>query len=282
MMGEGMQRQIGLMAALMAAQGTIDPGGKVPEEFLGQAIKEVVMHEVGHTLGLRHNFKSSTFISLKDANNPEITRKKGMTGSVMDYAPANFAPKGEKQGDYFSDTLGPYDYWAIEYAYKPTKDETTELAAIAAKSSGNDLIYATDEDTFLNPDPRVNLFDLGDPLEFAQFRVQLVKDSLDKLTEPRRRKRRRLAVRAADFLDAVGRARFGHVSQQPVHRRRVHGPRPPRGSRCQDPLRGDSLGQTARGDEDPERRNSLGPSVSILARAVETAGARAFPRGLFL
>ena len=42
-----------------------------------------------------------------------------MTGSVMDYAPANFAPKGEKQGDYFSDTLGPYDYWAIEYAYKP-------------------------------------------------------------------------------------------------------------------------------------------------------------------
>ncbi|MBI3838426.1 MAG: zinc-dependent metalloprotease, partial [Planctomycetia bacterium] len=119
MMGPGMQRQLGLMAAVMAAKGTIDPGGKVPEEFIGQAIKEVVMHEVGHTLGLRHNFKSSTFISLKDANNPEITRKKGMTGSVMDYAPANFAPKGEKQGDYFSDTIGPYDYWAIEYAYKP-------------------------------------------------------------------------------------------------------------------------------------------------------------------
>ena len=87
-----MQRQIGLMAAMMAARGTIEPGGKVPEEFLGQAIKEVVMHEVGHTLGLRHNFKSSTFISLKDANNPDVTRKRGMTGSVMDYAPANFAP----------------------------------------------------------------------------------------------------------------------------------------------------------------------------------------------
>ena len=58
MMGPGMQRQIGLMAAVMAAQGTLDPGGKVPEEFIGQAIKEVVMHEVGHTLGLRHNFKS--------------------------------------------------------------------------------------------------------------------------------------------------------------------------------------------------------------------------------
>lgn len=183
-MGPGMQRELGLMADLMAAKGTIEPGGKVPLEFIGQAIKEVVMHEVGHTLGLRHNFKSSAFISLKDANNPEITRKKGMTGSVMDYAPANFAPKGEKQGDYFSDTIGPYDYWAIEYAYKPISgNEQEELDKIAAKSSTPDLIFGTDEDMWLNPDPRISAFDLGDPLEFAQARVQLLKDSLDKLQE---------------------------------------------------------------------------------------------------
>src|SRR5262249_22729705 len=117
-------------------------------------------------------------------NNPEVTRKKGMTGSVMDYAPANFAPKGEKQGDYFSDTLGPYDYWAIEYAYKPISgNEEEELAKIAAKSSESDLIFGTDEDMFFNPDPRINAFDLGDPLEFAQARVQLLKDSLDKLQD---------------------------------------------------------------------------------------------------
>jgi hypothetical protein len=184
MMGPGMQRQLGLMAAVMAATGAIEPGGKVPEEFIGQAIKEVVMHEVGHTLGLRHNFKSSSFISLKDANNPEITRSKGMTGSVMDYAPANFADKGEKQGDYFSDTIGPYDYWAIEYAYKPIDgDEKEELAKVAARSSTGDLTYATDEDLWGNPDPRINLFDLGDPLEFSAQRVRLMKDSLDKLEE---------------------------------------------------------------------------------------------------
>jgi hypothetical protein len=184
MMGQGMQRQIGLMAAMMAARGTIEPGGKVPEAFIGQAIKEVVMHEVGHTLGLRHNFKSSTFISLKDANNPEVTRAKGMTGSVMDYAPANFASKGEKQGDYFSDTIGPYDYWAIEYAYKPVKgDEKEELEKIAARSSTGDLIYATDEDMWMNPDPRINAFDLGDPLEYSIQRVRLMKESLEKLEE---------------------------------------------------------------------------------------------------
>ena len=170
-MGQGMQRELGLMADLMAAQGTIEPGGKVPHEFIGQAIKEVVMHEVGHTLGLRHNFKSSAFISLKDANNPEVTRKKGMTGSVMDYAPANFAPKGEKQGDYFSDTLGPYDYWAIEYAYKPHQRERSGKswrARLPPSLPAPDLIFATDEDMWMNPDPRINAFDLGDPLEFAQ------------------------------------------------------------------------------------------------------------------
>ncbi len=184
MMGQGMQRQVGLMAAVMAARGAIEPGGKVPEEFIGQAIKEVVMHEVGHTLGLRHNFKSSTFISLKDANNPEISRKRGMTGSVMDYAPANFALKDEKQGDYFSDTIGPYDYWAIEYAYKPISgDEKQELEKIAARSSGDELIYGTDEDMFMNPDPRINAFDLGDPLEYANQRVRLMKESLDKLQD---------------------------------------------------------------------------------------------------
>ena len=156
----------------------------MPEEFLGQAIKEVVMHEVGHTLGLRHNFKSSTVISLKDVNNVDVTREKGMTGSVMDYAPANFAPKGEKQGEYFSSTIGPYDYWAIEYAYKTIAgDEAEELKKIASRSSMSDLVYGTDEDIWMNPDPRINVYDLGDPLEYAGQRIALMKESLDKLKE---------------------------------------------------------------------------------------------------
>ncbi|HTU24096.1 MAG TPA: zinc-dependent metalloprotease [Pirellulales bacterium] len=184
MMGPGVQRQLGLMAAVMSAQGSVEPGGKVPQEFIGQAIKEVVMHEVGHTLGLRHNFKASSVSNLKDLNNTEITRKNGLVASVMDYSPANFALQGQKQGDYFSDTIGPYDYWAIEYAYKPVSgSEAEELGKIAAKSSAPELTFGTDGDTWRNPDPRVNLFDLGDPLEFSQHRIALVKQSLDKLQD---------------------------------------------------------------------------------------------------
>ena len=56
------------------------------------------MHEVGHSLGLRHNFKASTMLDADQFNNPEITRVKGMTGSVMDYNPINIAPKGSEAG----------------------------------------------------------------------------------------------------------------------------------------------------------------------------------------
>ena len=148
---------------------------KLPEEFLGQMIKEVVMHEVGHSLGLRHNFKASTMLSADQLNDTALTRSKGMVGSVMDYNPINLAPKGQKQGDYTTTTIGPYDYWAIEYAYKPVDgNEETELKKIAARSPEPDLVFATDEDMFMNNDPLVNTYDLGsDNLRFAKDRIAL-------------------------------------------------------------------------------------------------------------
>ena len=101
------------------------------------------MHEVGHSLGLRHNFKASTMLNADQLNDTAITHAKGLVGSVMDYSPINIAPKGKKQGDYYSTTLGPYDYWAIEYAYKPVDgDEASELKKIAARAPEPDLVYA--------------------------------------------------------------------------------------------------------------------------------------------
>ena len=152
-----------------------EPKRELPEEFLGQAIKHVVMHEVGHSLGLRHNFKASTMLTADQLNDTSITKVKGLVGSVMDYSPINIAPKGKKQGDWYSTTLGPYDYWAIEYAYTPVMgDEASELRKIAARAPEHDLVYATDEDSFLNDDPYVNRWDLGsDPCEFGKERIAL-------------------------------------------------------------------------------------------------------------
>ena len=141
------------------------------------------MHEVGHSLGLRHNFKASTMLTADQLNDTAITRAKGLVGSVMDYSPINIAPKGKKQGDYYSTTIGPYDYWAIEYAYKPIDgDEAAELKKIAARAPEHDLVYATDEDAFLNDDPYVNRWDLGaDPCQFGRDRIALATELLKDL-----------------------------------------------------------------------------------------------------
>jgi Met-zincin/Domain of unknown function (DUF5117)/Domain of unknown function (DUF5118) len=162
-----------------------EPKNELPEEFIGQAIKHIVMHEVGHSLGLRHNFKSSTMLTADQLNDTTITHAKGLVGSVMDYSPVNIAPKGKKQGDYYSTTLGPYDYWAIEYAYKSADgDEASELKKIAARAPEHDLVYATDEDAMLNDDPYVNRWDLGsDPCEFGKERIALAADLLKNLDE---------------------------------------------------------------------------------------------------
>jgi hypothetical protein len=143
------------------------------------------MHEVGHSLGLRHNFKASTMLTADQLNDTSITRVKGLVGSVMDYSPINLAPKGQKQGDFYSTTIGPYDYWAIEYAYKPIDgDEEAELKKIAARAPEHDLVFATDEDVALNDDPYVNRHDLGaDPCKFGRDRIALATDLMKDLDD---------------------------------------------------------------------------------------------------
>ena len=171
-----MKYELGMAAMALAARDVMKPGDKVPDEVIQQAVKEVTMHEVGHTLGLRHNFKASTMLKNDQLHDIDITRKQGLVGSVMDYSPANVAPKGVKQGDYFTTTLGPYDYWAIEYAYKPlsggTDGELEKLQEIAKKCAQPGLDYATDEDLYAGNDPLVNQWDIGaDPMKFAQDRI---------------------------------------------------------------------------------------------------------------
>jgi hypothetical protein len=157
-------------------------GFKIPEELLQQAVKETVMHEIGHTLGLRHNFKASTMLPNDKLHDTALTAN-GLVGSVMDYNPANIAPKGTKQGYYFTPTIGPYDYWAIEYAYSPGATED-ELKKIASRAAEPNLSYGTDEDLFTTADPLVNQWDLGnDPLAFARDRIAVTRELMPKLAD---------------------------------------------------------------------------------------------------
>lgn len=154
-------------------------------KLINQGLKEVTMHEVGHTLGLRHNFKASTLHSLEDARNPEKTQKEGLVASVMDYVPTFIVPEKYTQGDYYTTTIGPYDYWAIEYGYKPLKDEKKDLLAIAARSGERGHAFSTDEDTRgIDPDPHSRRFDFGDDLvAHAKMQSELVAEALPRVVE---------------------------------------------------------------------------------------------------
>ncbi len=169
----GAVRQLAMASALAQAEGLDD----LPEEFIGQALKETVMHEVGHTLGLRHNFKASAWKPL-DEIRASRSKDEPTVGSVMDYNPYNFAAVKDGQGVFATPTLGPYDYWAIAYGYQQPgsafKNEEEMLKAITSRVAEPGLDYATDEDTgMLEPDPLAIPWDNGDdPVAFARLQVE--------------------------------------------------------------------------------------------------------------
>lgn len=186
----GHARETALAASALAVNAPEGLSEEEKEKLVVQGLTQVVMHEVGHTLGLRHNFKGSAFRSIADFNDVEQTTKSGGSTSVMDYVPVNIMPKGKTQGEYYAAQLGPYDLWAIEYGYKPLpggspEAERAELEKIAARSGEPELAYATDEDTeWGDPDPLSSRFDLGrDPLEFARVRAELVAQVIPGLVE---------------------------------------------------------------------------------------------------
>ena len=103
----------------------------------------------------------------------------------MDYNPINLAVKGEVQGAYFESTIGPYDYWAIEYAYRtlPKETEAAELAKIAARGAADPLLaFSSDEEAIAGLDPDASRFDLGsDPLVYLQKRLMISQELWQRL-----------------------------------------------------------------------------------------------------
>ena len=171
--------QLSYAIDVLAARGDLDPNGPEAQQFVLDYLKDTTMHEVGHTLGLRHNFRASRLFTDAQLSDPEFTRTHALTGSVMEYAPINLARPGDRMVAPFQTMLGPYDYWAIEYAYKPIapEAEAAELGRIAARSNEAELAFGTDEDNFLGIDPDALHFDLGnDPLAFARKRLAISRD----------------------------------------------------------------------------------------------------------
>ncbi|HEX5387276.1 MAG TPA: zinc-dependent metalloprotease [Gemmatimonadales bacterium] len=198
-----------VLRAALAERGSIPAGGMVPREYIGQALKELVMHEVGHTLGLRHNFRGSAGITRAQLADRAYTAQQGIGVSVMDYDPPAVSLEPDGQGEYYASTIGSYDRWAVEYGYAPVRVESRAakgggaesagasggewspdaelpgLRAIAARASDPGHLYGTDEDAGFGGfglDPLVSRYDqTDDPLGWARERVGLIDTLFDSL-----------------------------------------------------------------------------------------------------
>ena len=182
----GAAQQASFGHQLLMARG-MEPGSPEEEQYVRDFLVHVIAHEVGHTLGLRHNFRASTIHPVDQLQNTDRTMRRGLTGSVMDYTPVNIAPVGGSQGQHWQTTLGEYDMWAIEYAYRQfpdvekPEDEIDELARIAKRGTENGHAFGSHEDM---GDPRTNMWDIGaDSIEYYGTRIALARELWEEIPE---------------------------------------------------------------------------------------------------
>lgn len=165
----------------------------IDEKILGDCISYVLSHEVGHCLSLMHNMAGSSGIPVDSLRSPSFTSRYGTTYSIMDYARNNFvAQPGDKERGVrlTPPELGEYDYYAIDWLYRPIpeaatpEDEVPVLNRWISEKSG-DPVYRYGKQQFMaRVDPSAFEEDLGDdPVEAARYGVMNLQYVMEHLNE---------------------------------------------------------------------------------------------------
>lgn len=161
------------------------------DEFLKQTLIGLVLHEVGHTFGLNHNFAASLMNTFDQMQDKKRGEEIGLSASVMDYMPTNISNNKTNQGLYYDVHPGLYDKWAIQYGYSTYNNEAEEkigLQQIISKSILPENRFFNDADDMRGPgrgiDPKAMLFDhSSDPLSYAKMQIQIADSTISKLKE---------------------------------------------------------------------------------------------------
>ncbi|GAC1311515.1 MAG: zinc-dependent metalloprotease [Vulcanimicrobiaceae bacterium] len=198
----------------------------MPQKFLDDRWLAVIMHETGHNLGLQHNFIGSRAYTAKQLQSSSFTAANGIASTVMEYAPTNLWPASYAQGDYVQTALGPYDYYAVKWAYgrvpgaKTPEDEIPTLTRWASVWSDPKYRYASDEDVSWQnghaADPRVEQGILtDDPLGWCDVQLKMDRDLLARLND--RYPAGGAAYEAETDAFHTVMARYARCAQMPTH-----------------------------------------------------------------
>ncbi len=155
--------------------GPIDPkarGNKFSDEHMGEAIRFVSSHEVGHTFGLKHNMGASFSYPVESLRSKEFTDKMGGTApSIMDYARYNYVAQPEDGVTAITPKIGLYDKYAIEWGYRWFPNQETEKASLRKmieKHEDDPMYFYGEQQSYLSTiDPRSQSEDLGDDAVLA-------------------------------------------------------------------------------------------------------------------
>ena len=171
--------------------GAINPAARttlLPDSLMGDAMRFVVCHEVGHSLGLRHNMIASNAIPTDSLRSKSFTdRFNSTSSSIMDYARFNYVAQPGDGVTHTSPHIGPYDYFAIEYAYRwypDAKSEEDGLCELLASHSGPLYKFSEAQPSRDAVDPRAQSEDLGDDaVRSSQLGIENLKVVMDNLIE---------------------------------------------------------------------------------------------------
>lgn len=164
--------------------GAIDPkarGNHFSDDHMGEAIRFVSSHEVGHTFGLKHNMGASFAYDVESLRSKDFTAKMGGTApSIMDYARYNYIAQPEDQVEAITPKIGQYDKYAIEWGYRwyaYEKEEHNALNELISKHQNDPIyFYGEQQDGDSTIDPRSQSEDLGnDAMKASEYGLKNLK-----------------------------------------------------------------------------------------------------------